>query len=541
MKFLLPLSLVAVTLISQIAVPLTRAQERGVGLGAPAASGGYHALVIGNNAYQQLPKLQTAEADAKEVEKLLKESYGFRTRLLLNATRQQIVSALASYRRYLTAEDNLVVYYAGHGINDAEAGRAYWLPVDATRDDYSNWISADDITAATKTIPAKHVLIISDSCYSGSLTRGIGEMLPRPSEREQFLRKMMAGKSRTLMASGGNEPVADGGGGGKHSVFAGALLKGLRAMDKEQFTAAELFRNFIEESVSGRANQTPEYNPLRNSGHESGDFIFIRTKPGAKNVEATGNAAAPTPKFNEAALELAFWDTIKNSTDPEDFKDYLNKYPNGQFTALARRRIAPRSPTTIPEAEPKTTKPDFGTIQNSVYTNDYFRLRIPLPAGWNIHDEESRRRIMQTGNDELSAAQPSMAQSLDKSLQRTLNLLALDNLNMAPSHGGTAALMVGAEPIPSGQTITTMQYMETTKRLVLGVAGYEMVQDIHTETIGGAECGVMTVKRVMPGVTLKQKYIGLVRKGYAIFLVTAYTNEAAGLALDDIILRSKLN
>jgi hypothetical protein len=538
MKSLLPLALSVVTLASQIFAPTTRAQERGVNLGTPAASS-YHALVIGNNVYQQLPKLQTAEVDAKEVEQLLRENYGFRTKLLLNATRQQIVSALASYRRYLAAEDNLVVYYAGHGINDAEAGRAYWLPIDATRDDNSNWISADDITAATKTIPAKHVLIISDSCYSGSLTRGIGEMLPRPSEREQFLRKMMAGKSRTLMASGGNEPVADGGG-GKHSVFAGALLQGLRTMDKEQFTAAELFRNFIEESVSGRANQTPEYNPLRNSGHESGDFIFVRSKAGAKNVEATGSAA-PTAKFNDTALELAFWDTIKNSTDPADFKDYLDKYPNGQFTALARRRIAPRAPTTIPEAAPNPTKPDLGTIQNSVYTNDYFRLRVPVPAGWNVHDEESRRRIMQTGNEELSSAQPSMAQSLDKSLQRTLNLLAFDNLNLAPSNGGAAALIVGAEPIPPGQTMTTLQYMETTKRLVMGVAGYEMVQDIHTEMIGGAECGVMIVKRAMPGITMKQKYIGLVRKGYAIFLITAYTNEDAGRTLDDVLRRSKLN
>lgn len=338
MKVLSSFALVAVAVASHLAVPVTRAQEqRGVNIGVPAAASRYHALVIGNNSYQQLPKLQTAENDAREVEKLLKENYGFRTRLLLNATRQQIVSALASYRRDLTTDDNLVVYYAGHGINDAEAGRAYWLPVDASRDDNSNWISADDITAGTKTIPARHVLVISDSCYSGTLTRGIGEMLPRPTEREQFLRKMMAGRSRTLMASGGNEPVADGGGGG-HSVFAGALLRGLRAMDKDQFTAAELFRNFIEESVSGRANQTPEYNPLRNSGHESGDFIFVRLKVGGKNVEVTVKTPPTAAAIDPAAFELSYWNSIQNSTDPEDFKDYLMKYPNGQFATIARRR-----------------------------------------------------------------------------------------------------------------------------------------------------------------------------------------------------------
>ena len=198
-------------------------------------------------------------------------------------------------------------------------------------------------------------------------------------------------------------------------------------------------------------------------------------------------------------------------------------------------------PKPVPYGDPKTKTPDLGTIQNSVYTNDYFSLRIPVPAGWNVHDEESRRRIMQTGNDELSASKPSMAQSLEKSLQRTLNLLAFDNLNTASSNGGAAALIVGAEPIPAGQTMTTSQYMQTTKRLVMGVAGYELVEEIHTETIGGAECGVMTMKRTLPGVTLKQKYVGLVRKGYAIFIVTAYTTEDAGRTLDDILKRSKLN
>jgi hypothetical protein len=196
---------------------------------------------------------------------------------------------------------------------------------------------------------------------------------------------------------------------------------------------------------------------------------------------------------------------------------------------------------TIPYGDPKTVQPDLGTIQNSIYTNTYFNLRIPVPTGWNVHDAESKRRLMQTGNEELSAAKPEMADKLNKSLQRTLNLLAVDNLNTPAADGGAAALLVGAEPIPAGHTMTTTQYMETTKRLVLGVSGYEMVEEIHTETIGGATCGVMSVKRVMPGVTLRQKYIGIIKKGYALFLVTAYTNDETGRVLDDILKNSKLN
>ena len=336
--------------------PQARTQERG---GAAAGASGYHALVIGNNAYKALPKLKTAEADAREVAALLKEFYGFETRLLLNATRQQIVTALFAYRQTLGPEANLLVYYAGHGINDKEADKAYWLPVDATRDDDSNWISADDITTRLRAIPARHVLVISDSCYSGTLTRGLGEALPPPNAREQFLQRMMAGRSRTLMASGGDEPVADSGGGGRHSVFASALMRGLRDMDKGKFTAAELFRHHVEEPVAGRAQQTPEYNPLRNSGHESGDFVFVRAKVGDKTAEmaaklppSPGTAAPVDP----AAIELSFWESIKASTDAEDFKAYLEQYPSGRFAALARNNLrrleAAAKPAPTPTSSP---------------------------------------------------------------------------------------------------------------------------------------------------------------------------------------------
>ncbi|HEX8458971.1 MAG TPA: caspase family protein [Pyrinomonadaceae bacterium] len=341
MKRSLACSLLFIIAVQLIVPPVgaQEAQPRGVGIGsggAPAA-GHYYALVIGNNAYVSLQKLKTAEADAREVAALLKESYGFETKLLLNATRQQIMSAFYSYRRELGVDANLLVYYAGHGVNDKDADKAYWLPVDATLDDNSNWIIADEITTALKVIPAKHVLVISDSCYSGTLTRGLGEVLPRPSEREQFLRRMAAGRSRTLMASGGDEPVADGGGGG-HSVFAGALLRGLKQMEKGEFTAAELFRSHVEEAVAGRANQTPEYNPLRNSGHESGDFIFVRVKRGDKTLEVTVNTPSVS-KVDPAQQELAFWSSIQNSADAEDFKDYLAKYPNGLYAGIARRRL----------------------------------------------------------------------------------------------------------------------------------------------------------------------------------------------------------
>lgn len=342
------------------------AQDRGLDLkNKEFTPGHYYALVIGNNTYQSIASLKTAEDDAKEVEHVLRSQYGFETKLLLNATRQQILSALNTYRKALDSTANLLIYYAGHGYNDHEADKAYWMPIDASLDDNSNWISADDITTSIKTIPAKHVLIVSDSCYSGMITRGVEASLAIPSVRQNYLQKMLAGKSRTIMASGGNEPVADGGG-GKHSVFANALLRGLQQVDKGQFTAAELFRSYIQERVAGGANQTPEYDVIRNSGHDSGDFVFVRTDGGHASASAgTASTHAEPATIGPAAFELSYWDTIKHSSEPEDFQAYLEKYPHGHFAALARRRAAKKVALEAQQGAASTTANKEAAVQHA--------------------------------------------------------------------------------------------------------------------------------------------------------------------------------
>lgn len=237
--------------------------------------GKYYALVVGNNDYRHIPKLEIARKDAMAAEKLLKEGYGFETRLLIDATRIGILNAINDLRKKLKEEDSLLVYYAGHGDYDRVADKAYWLPVDAERDNPTNWIMSDDITTSIKRMASKHVLIVSYSCYSGTFVRSAGTDLSMKSDRESFVKRMMEKTSRTLMSSGRNEPVLDSGGSG-HSVFAEAFLKGLREMEERVFTADELFLGVIRERVIGKAEQTPQYNNIRNSGHEGGDFVFMK-------------------------------------------------------------------------------------------------------------------------------------------------------------------------------------------------------------------------------------------------------------------------
>jgi hypothetical protein len=238
--------------------------------------GRFYALVIGNSNYRHASSLITAAEDARAVEAVLRERYGFETTVLLDADRQQLVSALDSFGRDADEDASLLIYYAGHGHYDSEADKAYWLPVDARPGNKAGWVGADYVTARAKALPAKHVLIVSDSRYSGTIYRAAGAAASTATGHDKFIETVYGRKSRTLMASGGNEPVEDVG--GIHSVFASAFLRGLSEMQPEVFTGMELFRDYVLESVAGKANQTPEYSALKNSGHDGGEFVFVRKK-----------------------------------------------------------------------------------------------------------------------------------------------------------------------------------------------------------------------------------------------------------------------
>ncbi|WP_282012213.1 caspase family protein [Nitrospina watsonii] len=242
---------------------------------APSMEGRYHALIIGINHYRHLPPLQTAIHDAEEVERILRDHYGFATTLLVDAGRDAIMDAFNRIRSQLTADDHFLIYYAGHGQFDKAVNKAYWLPADAKPDSDTKWIIVDNITSNIKRMAAKHVLVVADSCYSGTLTRSTLTRLTTAEEKRRFLDKMRERPSRTLMASGGNEPVADGGGGG-HSVFARAFIEALQQPETPVFTAEQLFHDQIKERVAGSAQQVPEYNIIKNSGHEGGDFVFTK-------------------------------------------------------------------------------------------------------------------------------------------------------------------------------------------------------------------------------------------------------------------------
>jgi hypothetical protein len=237
--------------------------------------GQYEALVIGINDYTSLRPLQTAVNDALAVAQILGNMYGFTVTLLTNATRAEIISALDSLRMRLTERDNLLIYYAGHGVLDTGEGRGYWLPVNARQDSRVHWISNTTITDALKAMQAKHVMIVADSCYAGTLVRGLEVVNPQRSsnDRETYIARLAEKRSRTVLTSGGLEPVLDSGG-GLHSVFAKAFLTVLQ--DNADILEGQQLFSALRRPVVVNAAQTPEYSDIRYAGHDGGDFLFVR-------------------------------------------------------------------------------------------------------------------------------------------------------------------------------------------------------------------------------------------------------------------------
>jgi hypothetical protein len=244
------------------------------------STGTYYALVIGNQRYTKLQTLETPEADVKEIVPILRDNYGFKVTLLLNATRYQILTELNNMRAKLTEKDNLLIYYAGHGELDRVNGLANWLPIDAEPDSNANWISSSSLTEMLNAMAAKHILVVADSCYSGALTRSsVGQLETGLTDeaRLEWLKQIAAARSRTALTSGGLKPVLDGGG-GKFSVFASIFID-ILSQNQDVLEGMRLYREISARVVNvasrQKFEQRPEYGAIRFAGGESGDFLFV--------------------------------------------------------------------------------------------------------------------------------------------------------------------------------------------------------------------------------------------------------------------------
>ncbi len=236
---------------------------------SPPAAGRRLAILVGNNAYPApIPALETPIADITQIAGVLQARFGYETRLVKDAGKAQIIEALNALAADVRPQDSVLLFYAGHGylLDDVKMG--YWIPVDASVKTAKGWISNSDISRLLAAIPSRQLMLISDSCYSGTLTSERKFTQGRDLPPEQILQQ----RSVLVLSSGADEPVSDEGKEG-HSIFAWNLIRTLQAAGG--LTPGAQVWSKVSKGVTSEYPQQPQYGAVVSAGHtEGGDFLF---------------------------------------------------------------------------------------------------------------------------------------------------------------------------------------------------------------------------------------------------------------------------
>ena len=241
----------------------------------------YHALVVGISSYEKWPKLPNAVNDAKEVAEKLRE-LGFTVRLALNPSSREMKTVLSEMVYKMGREENraLLFYYAGHGETETLADKTkmgYIIPRDCPLLEKNpmgfgtHAISMRDIESASMRIRSKHVVMLFDSCFSGSLF-ALVRAVPH-----DITEKSTLPVRQYITAGREDEQVPD------KSMFKRCFLVGLEGdadlTGDGYITGSELGMYLSDKVVNyTHRRQHPQYGKINNPDLDRGDFIFIPLK-----------------------------------------------------------------------------------------------------------------------------------------------------------------------------------------------------------------------------------------------------------------------
>lgn len=347
-------------------------------------------LTIGIDKYAHWKPLNNAVKDIRDITRILTDRYQFESDHLITltddeATEDNIRKKLLEVKKTITSNDNLVVYFSGHGYYDPEIDEGYWVPANARKDNPSDYISNSDVLKWIRAIKTHHTLVIVDSCFSGTLVS---------QSRSEVLSEKYP--SSRIFASGRKELVDDGTP-GMNSPFAKAILSRLSYNTDRVMRASELIQN-VTKTVESHGGQAPIEGRIKDAGDEGGEFVFhlkvtedeiwtsviasntteeyakyVEYFPDGKYVlEARNKLSALTDEIDwKRAVEIStttalatyleahprgthyeeafrkleeleeneVWLTTKNRNSVSAYMDYLRKYPSGRFTSVAKKNL----------------------------------------------------------------------------------------------------------------------------------------------------------------------------------------------------------
>lgn len=288
------------------------------------SSGKRLALVIGNAAYPTAP-LKNPVNDATDIAATLRET-GFEVIHKENLNQTEMKRAVREFGAKLKTSGGVgLFYFAGHGVQ--VKGINYLVPIDATIESEEEMeyeaVDAGFVLAQMEAAQNSANIVILDACRNNPFARSF-------RSADKGLAQMDV-PSGTIIAYATAPGSVASDGTARNGLYTQELLKNIRSSG---LGIEEVFKR-VRISVRGATGnkQTPW-----ESSSLVGDFYFIRDDKAKQQ-----NSPIASPTTDSSAFELAYWDSIKNSSNPEDFKEYIMKYPNGQFAGIAKRRSQPNS------------------------------------------------------------------------------------------------------------------------------------------------------------------------------------------------------
>lgn len=231
--------------------------------------GRYFALIIGINNYKDdgILDLDYPISDAESLYEVLLSHYTFEKEnitFLKNPELDDMILALDELGRKLTTNDNLLIFYAGHGHWDDKSKLGYWLPSDAEMYNTVKWFRNSTLRDFIGSIQTRHTFLIADACFSGAIFKTRAAF----SALSQGIEKLYDLPSRKAMTSGILQEVPD------ESIFIKYLVKRLQENEEKYLSAEDLFSSF-KSAVMDNSPNVPQFGTIQNVGDEGGDFIFI--------------------------------------------------------------------------------------------------------------------------------------------------------------------------------------------------------------------------------------------------------------------------
>ncbi len=374
------------------------------------------ALVIGVDKYTdpQISPLKGSDNDARLIANALVRYAGFpQDQVILlstdqpterQPTRVNILRRLSNLSTAVPKDGLLLVSFAGHGME--RSGQAFLLPSDAQISDQISFleetaISMNRVKERIKETGVGQVVVLLDACRNDPGGRADA---PNPLSNAYTNAFNFDTRNRevqafaTVYATGIGQRAYEYTE-KKQGYFSWAVVEGLKggaANDKGEVTLSQLVK-YVQDTVPKRLaidlGSTKQQKPFAVIEGYRADELVVAVTNSATNAAntSTPNVAMVDP----AAIELSFWESIKNSNNPDDFKAYLDKYPDGQFAALAKSRSQLVRSMTNTASGDSLEMTYWNAIKDSHNPSDFKAYVTRFPNGLFVEIANSRVAMLE--------------------------------------------------------------------------------------------------------------------------------------------------